>query len=103
MQVFRVVAYAGPDYQNLPRYKDRIGDLIDSASDILRHRFGLRLDLVEVATWRPPNEMALATIRAEFERQLPRPDADLLVGFIARPFPSEGARTTVAYQYGHRR
>ena len=51
-QTLQVVVLADPGYESLPNYRGQIGDRIDSASDILRTRLGLELNLKRIESWK---------------------------------------------------
>lgn len=86
VQKLRVVALAGPRYRRVAGWRDRIGDRLDSVADQLAVRFGLQLEVVDVAEWTALDD-GLDRLLTALEEAAPHPTADLVVGFTAAPPP----------------
>ncbi|MCA9558636.1 MAG: hypothetical protein KC583_08740, partial [Myxococcales bacterium] len=87
VQRLRVLARVDDRYRAIPGYRDRIGEVVDSASDQLAARFGLYLDLARVESWSPGGASDAPTLLDTLEA-LPVPeDVDLVIGVSAAPPP----------------
>ncbi len=87
VQRLRVLVRVDDRYRAVPGHRDRIGEVVDSASDQLAARFGLHLDLVRIDTWAPGAATEAPPLLDALEA-LPVPDdVDLVIGVSAAPPP----------------
>ena len=90
MHRLRVVARADARFRSVAGYRDRVGEVIDSASDQLAARFGVELDLLRVEDWNPGDAVDAEQLLERLATEVPGDEVDLVIGFSAAPPP--GAR-----------
>ncbi|MEE2787334.1 MAG: tetratricopeptide repeat protein [Myxococcota bacterium] len=103
IQTIQVVALADPGYEQLPAYRQRIGDSLDSLSDVFLMTFGIRLNLMSIGRWPLKSNAKLSELLEQLQRDHPVPEADLVIGWTAHPaLRSQQMSDRVLSQYSRR-
>ncbi len=97
MHRLRVVARADARFRSVAGYRDRVGEVIDSASDQLAARFGVELDLLRVEDWNPGDAVDAEQLLERLATEVPGDEVDLVIGFSAAPPPRRARMSDLAY------